>query len=154
MRYILRGHQIKTVIALAHTPDHPLVIQEKALARELGVRWVHIPIYYDSRQPANRREIADRLEQAAALIGDPAAQPVFFHCHHGVNRASMAQMAYRTLVCGWSLEQAKEEIARLTGWKQTEVGTGLEFMEAFYRNRVVPRRAAQASAPSSTQVAR
>src|SRR4051812_38864942 len=44
MRRIIRDQKIKTIVALAHPPNDPLVIREKALAAETGVRWVHIPI--------------------------------------------------------------------------------------------------------------
>ena len=37
MRRVIRDHDIKTIVALAHPPTHPLVTQEKALAKELGV---------------------------------------------------------------------------------------------------------------------
>src|SRR6266852_5532054 len=43
-RAIIREHKIKTVLALAHPPDHYLSVQERKLAAELGVRWVHVPI--------------------------------------------------------------------------------------------------------------
>jgi protein tyrosine/serine phosphatase len=146
MKYILDHYHIKTIVALAHSPEETLPRQEQALAEGLGVRWVHIPIYYDSHDPLDSPEVGDRLERAAAIIADPANQPVFFHCHHGINRTSMTQIAYRTLYCGWSLDQAKEEIARMTGWKETSVGTGLDFMERFYEARVLPRRMAVAKA--------
>lgn len=143
MRSILRDYKIKTVIALAHTAEEPITTQEKALAEGLGVRWVHIPIYYNRHEPESFDETADRLERAAAILADPANQPVFFHCHHGVNRTSMTQIAYRTLYCGWTLEQANEEVAGMTGWKPTAVGTGEEFMRQFYDDRVLPRREAE-----------
>ena len=87
------------------------------------------------------------------IIADPDNQPVFFHCHHGINRTSMTQIAYRTLHCGWTLDQAKEEITRMTGWKETSVGTGLEFMERFYETRVLPRRESAERGLSSSEAA-
>ena len=108
MRRLVRDHKIKTVVALAHPPDHPMVAREQALARELGVRWVHVPIV-DQRSIGDKQTISDRLEEAAAIVADPKNQPVYFHCHHGINRASMVQIAYRTKYCGWTLEQATEE---------------------------------------------
>lgn len=140
MRNLLRDYKIKTVVALAHTPEEALTRQERELVESLGVRWVHIPIYYDSREPLTSPDVGDRLEKAAAILADPANQPVYFHCHHGVNRTSMTQIAYRTIYCGWPLEQAKAEIMRTTGWKASAVGTGEEFMDQFYRSRVLPRR--------------
>ena len=115
-------------------------MQEKALAEEMGVRWVHIPIV-DERQTGDVKGIFDPIERAAAVIADPANQPVYFHCHHGVNRASMVQIAYRTLHCGWTLEQATDEISRTFGLREVNHGPDYRLMAAFYEERVLPRRA-------------
>lgn len=139
MRRVVRDHQIKTVVALAHSPEHYLPIQEQALAKELGIRWIHIPIV-DFRGDGERINVSDQLETAAAAIADPKNQPVYFHCHHGINRASMAQMAYRMLYCGWNLEQASDEIDRNFGLVEASRGPDYRRMERFYRERVLPRR--------------
>lgn len=144
MRRIVRDLHIKTVVALAHPPDHPLSIQEKALADELGFRWVHIPIV-DKRDLTNNKSVSDLLEEAAAVIADPKNQPVFFHCHHGLNRASMLQIAYRTRYCGWSLEKAFEEIQHTFGLVTVAHGPDYHRMEEFYRERVLPQRQAEQS---------
>ena len=142
MRRIIKEHKIKTIVALAHPPDHALSVREKALAEELGVRWVHIPII-DLRKTGEVRGIFDPLEQAAAALADPANQPVYFHCHHGVNRASMTQIAYRTLYCGWSLEQATDEISKSFGLIEVNHGPDYRIMADFYKERVLPHRAEQ-----------
>jgi protein tyrosine phosphatase (PTP) superfamily phosphohydrolase (DUF442 family) len=138
MRRIIRNEHIRTIVALAHPPESPLVHQEKALADELGLKWVHIPIV-DTRQPGDP-SVSDRLEAAAAVIADPANQPVYFHCHHGVNRASMAQMAYRMMYCGWDLDRAQDEIARTFGLREVSKGPDYRHMTEFYAERVLPRR--------------
>ncbi len=151
MRRIIRDRKIKTIVALAHAPDHPLAIREKALAEELGVRWLHIPIV-DQRQTGDPKGIFDPIAQAAEAIADPANQPVYFHCHHGVNRASMVQIAYRTMNCGWTLEAASDEIARTFGLRKVNKGPDYRIMADFYGERVLPRRALQATAGSGTTV--
>ncbi len=143
MQRIVRDHQIKTIVALAHPDEHPLVAKEKALADEMGCRLIHIPII-DDRSDADPGDLYDRLEEAAAAVADPKNQPVYFHCHHGVNRASMVQMAYRTLYCGWTLEQATEEISKTFGLKKVDRGPDYRYMTGFYTTRVLPRRQAQA----------
>ena len=158
MRRLVRDHKIKTVVALAHPPDHPLVVREQALARELGVRWVHVPIV-DQRSIGDKQTISDRLEEAAAIVADPKNQPVYFHCHHGINRASMVQIAYRTKYCGWTLEQATEEISRTFGLVEVSHGPDYRHMQSFYDERVLPFRqkeaapttAAKANFPPRTQ---
>lgn len=138
MRNIIKDKHIRTIVALAHPPDSPLVKQEKALSDELGVKWVHIPIV-DTRTPGDP-SVSDRLEAAAAAIADPANQPVYLHCHHGINRASMAQMAYRMMYCDWTLEQAQDEIAKTFGLHEVSKGPDYRHMAEFYSNRVLPRR--------------
>jgi hypothetical protein len=148
MRRIVKEHHIKTIVALAHPDDHPLAVHEKALADELGVRWIHIPIV-EERGPGDVKTVSDCLEQAAAALADPNNQPVYFHCHHGLNRASMVQIAYRTMYCGWTLERATDEVARTFGLVTVSKGPDYRHMKGFYEARVLPRRRAQQSAAAS-----
>jgi hypothetical protein len=153
MRRVVTRYKIKTVLALAHPPDHPLAVREKAMARELGYRWVHIPIV-DHRVDGAMQTVVDQLDRAAAILADPANQPVYFHCHHGINRASMVQMAYRTRYCGWSLEQATEEIARSYGLVEVAHGPDYRQVERFYRERVLPSRGGRASGTAALRAPR
>ena len=105
MRRIVKDYKIKSILALANPDNHPLSVSERALAQELGVRWIHIPIV-DQRDEENPKTLGDLLDEAADVLADPGNYPIFFHCHHGLNRASMAQIAYRTKNCGWTFEQA------------------------------------------------
>ncbi len=139
MRRIVRDREIRTVLALAHPPDHPLAVREREMAEELGFRWVHIPIV-DDRSATDGSNVSDLLEEAAAVVADPRNQPVYLHCHHGINRASMVQIAYRTLHCGWTLDQATDEIARTFGLVRVDHGPDYRHMRDFYEKRVLPRR--------------
>lgn len=152
MRRVVRNHGIRTVVALAHPEDDPWVDSERRLGAELGFRFVHVPIVDDRSKP-DRQVLYDRLEQAADEIGRPENQPVFFHCHHGINRASMAQMAYRMIYSGWTLEEAQAEIARDFGLKAVDKGPDYRHMAGFYRDRVLPRREAEARAKAAGQLA-
>ena len=148
MRRLVRDYHIKTVVALAHPADHPLPVQEQALARELGIKWVHVPIV-DLRSADESRTISDQLEAAAAVVADRRNQPVYFHCHHGINRASMVQMAYRMLYCNWSFDQAADEIDRNFGLVEASKGPDYRHMEGFYRERVLPRRMVSQPKPAA-----
>lgn len=117
------------------------------------IRWVHIPIA-DFRDDSGGPTLSDQLEKAADALADPANQPVFFHCHHGVNRTSMAQIAYRTLHCGWTLEEATAEVARTFDLKRVDRGPDYRFMEGFYEERVLPRRSRREGEPSPRQADR
>jgi hypothetical protein len=80
------------------------------------------------------------LDQAAAVLADPANYPLFFHCHHGLNRTSMVQIAYRTRYCGWTLAQAADEIERTVGLVKVAHGPDYRHMVAYYDTRVLPDR--------------
>jgi protein-tyrosine phosphatase len=147
MRRLVRDYHIKTIVALAHPPESPMVAEEKALSKELGVRWVHVPIV-ETRNPGDP-SVSDRLEEAVRVIADPANQPVFFHCHHGINRASMVQMAYRMLANGWTLDQAQSEIARNFGLRAVDKGPDYRHMAKFYTERVLPKRQARQEATTA-----
>lgn len=139
MRSIIKTHHIKTIVALAHPGDHPLALKERALAEEMGVRWVHIPIV-DDRNLAYGKSMNELLDQAASVINDPASRPVYFHCHHGLNRASMAQIAWRTRYCGWTLEQANAEINREFGLIRATHGPDYRYMSRYYNEWILPLR--------------
>jgi hypothetical protein len=139
MRRIVRDYKIHTVLALAHPPDHPLAVGERALARELGFRWIHIPIV-DERGTNDYQVINQHLDEAATVLADSDNYPIYFHCHHGINRASMVQMAYRTKYCGWTLEQATAEISKSFGLVVASHGPDYRHMESFYTERVLPFR--------------
>lgn len=145
MKRIIRDDHIKTIVALAHPPTHPMAIKEKALSEQMGVRWVHIPIVEERSDQKLKDNISDQLEKAAAVVADPANQPVYFHCHHGINRASMVHIAYRTMYCGWTLEKATKEVADTFGLVQVDHGPDYRHMAKFYEERVLPKRAAQAA---------
>ena len=71
MRAIVHDHKIKTVLALAHPADHYLTIQERKLASELGVNWVHVPIV-DNRGTNDRSAedaISDLLDEGRRHAG-------------------------------------------------------------------------------------
>jgi len=152
MRRIVARYKIKTVLALAHPADHPLAVRERALGKELGFRWVHVPIV-DERNTKDYRVINAKLEAAAAVLGDPKNYPIYFHCHHGINRASMAQMAYRTKYCGWTLDRATAEIARTFGLIEAAHGPDYRHVQSFYVEHVLPfrPRAATAARPGEAR---
>ena len=139
MRRIVQDYKIKTILALAHPDDHPLSVSERELAQELGIRWIHIPIV-DQRGEENPKTLGDLLDDAAAVLADPNNYPVFFHCHHGLNRASMAQIAYRTRYCGWTLDEATDEVANTVGLVKVTHGPDYRQMVHYYDTRILPLR--------------
>jgi protein tyrosine/serine phosphatase len=114
----------------------------------MGFRWVHLPIV-DDRANRDYRVLNEKLDQAAAILADPNNQPVYFHCHHGINRASMVQIAYRTKYCGWTLKQATDEVARTFGLVEVNHGPDYRHMQSYYIERVLPFRPPAATAQST-----
>ena len=136
MRAIVHDHKIKTVLALAHPSDDPLVIRgEEARCRdgsEMGA--------YSHRRSARHGRQGRRgsdLRSARTGRGHPGRSqptiPIFFHCHHGLNRTSMVQIAYRTKYCGWTLEQAADEIERTVGLVKVNHGPDYRHMVVILR---------------------
>jgi hypothetical protein len=119
MRRIVRDYKIKTVVALAHPPNHYLTIQERKLASELGLKWIHIPIV-DNRGTFDRAAedaVSDLIDQAAAAVADRNNQPVYFHCHHGPDYRHMVSF-YENRVLPFRKQQhsqvSPEAAAKLT----------------------------------------
>jgi hypothetical protein len=55
----------------------------------------------------------------------------------------MAHIAYRTMMCGWSLEDSEQEVARHFGLVSVNHGPDYRHMQKFFDERVVPYRLAQ-----------
>ena len=92
---------IKTVISLRN--DSPATREERALAEQLGMRWVNLPMWYFWRP--SRAQIATFL----AIASDPASRPVFMHCRQGQNRVGQMAAIYRIARQGWSPARAYAE---------------------------------------------
>src|SRR4029077_20740206 len=95
--------------------------------------------------------INDQLDRAAAVLAEPKNHPVYFHCHHGINRASMVQIAYRTKYCGWTLEEATAEISRTFGLIEVSHGPDYRHMQSFYIEHVLPFRNRAADGTTTAQ---
>ncbi|MBI3462916.1 MAG: dual specificity protein phosphatase family protein [Planctomycetes bacterium] len=129
LRRIVRRYRIRTVLCLAE-PEH----EQQAVAESLGVQWLCVPLTSTSATLT-----FDRLERAAGIMADRAKQPVFFHCKRGVYRSHLAQAVYRMKYCGWTLDQAVNEL-RAIGYAP-EAGGGdncsAELLQRYYRERVL-----------------
>ena len=105
LRRILQQYEIKTLLNVACKPDEPYAAGEGPVARELGVMWNKILM------PGTGLATLEQLDEAADILADPANRPIFIHCAAGVHRTNMSLAAYRLKYCGWSLDQALDEMA-------------------------------------------
>jgi protein tyrosine phosphatase (PTP) superfamily phosphohydrolase (DUF442 family) len=91
---------IKTVVSVdGQQPD-------VEVARQLGLRYVHLPISYDTVTPERQRELAQAL---ASCDG-----PIYMHCHHGKHR-SAAALGTALVRCGTLTPAAAKERMRVSG---------------------------------------
>jgi protein tyrosine/serine phosphatase len=103
----LAGIGVKTVLTLetyALEPWDKGDEQQAALAS--GLQFLRIemnPLPYP--EPT-----LDQIQQAVAILADPANQPVFVHCYHGSDRTGIVVGAYRILDDGWTADQAIAEV--------------------------------------------
>jgi hypothetical protein len=57
----------------------------------------------------------------------------------------MAQIAYRTKYCGWTLDQATDEVAKTVGLVKVTHGPDYRHMVDYYNSRVLPLRSHKSS---------
>lgn len=88
---------VKTIVSVdGATPD-------VATAEKLGIRYVHLPISYDTVTPERQQQLAQVIE---SLPG-----PIYMHCHHGKHRSAAALGAATVLAGKLTPEQACERMA-------------------------------------------
>lgn len=100
----LKTEGVRGIINLREPQEHD-VAEEARLAKDLGLRYVNIPV--DPAAPKN--------EQVAAFLeatDDPDVFPVFIHCGSG-NRVGAFWMIRRVLVDGWTEEKAEAEAKQI-----------------------------------------
>jgi uncharacterized protein (TIGR01244 family) len=100
----LKQDGIRAVINLRR-PSEYNAEEEAAKVRELGLRYINIPV--DSSDPKDAQ--ADEFLKAT---DDPANRPAFIHCA-SASRVGAFWMVRRVLRDGWSMEKAEEEAKRI-----------------------------------------
>jgi protein-tyrosine phosphatase len=92
---------VRTILDLENSTG--AVSREEAVAKELGIEVINIPMSEITRpRPAD-------LVKAVEIMEDPELQPVYVHCLHGRDRTGLAVAAYRVLHDGWSVDRAYRE---------------------------------------------
>ena len=95
----LKSIGVKTVISLR------MVGNDECFIREAGLNYVHIS--FKVWRP-NDEQVVQFLQVAT----DPNCQPVYVYCNRGAERTGMMSAIYRTVVCGWSREEALQEMTQ------------------------------------------
>ena len=92
----------KSVINLRQaTENNANIEQNAARAKELGLKYIHIPFNTQQMDPA----VIDRFLTA---IADKSNQPAFVHCG-SASRVGSVWLAKRVIQDGWTVEKATEE---------------------------------------------
>lgn len=100
---------VRTIVSVdGATPD-------VETARQLGMRYVHLPISYDTVKPERQTELA----QALATF-EPDG-PVYLHCHHGKHR-SAAALGSAAVLCGKLTPEQAQERMRVSGTAKEYTG--------------------------------
>ena len=90
----------------------------EAMAKELGLRYFHVP--FDGKPDPKA------AEQFLAAIQTPGAEPAFIHCAGG-NRAATMWLIKRLVVDGWDEDRAVKEAAALGQSSETLRKWALDF---------------------------
>lgn len=130
---ILADKGIKTIINLRGASDATRAEEQQAKA--LGIR------FYNLEFPPLSKPDFTQVDQALALINDPANQPVFVHCKHGEDRTGTVIACYRMTHDNWYDEQAITE-AKKFGMSFVQVSMK-RFIRKFYEQRIKIRDKAE-----------
>jgi len=99
-----RGY--KVIINLQAPEERDVdVVAEAAAAQAAGINYVHAPLSMTATDPT-------AVDRFLAAVTDPANQPAFVHCTHGV-RASGLWAIKRVLVDKWDVDRATTEAEAL-----------------------------------------
>jgi len=92
----------KSVINLRQaTENNANIEQNTAKAKELGLKYIHIP--FNAQQPDPKV-----VDQFLAAIADKSNQPAYVHCG-SASRVGSVWLVKRVLQDGWTVEKATEE---------------------------------------------
>jgi len=82
------------------------IASEMSLSESLGLLFFSKPL--DAIDPVSDGDDA-RIDEILAIMGNPAAQPVFVHCEHGVDRTGLIIALYEVKYLGMSPHDAYNE---------------------------------------------
>lgn len=113
--HTLAAMGIKTIVSVdGATPD-------VAGAEKLGIRYVHLPISYDTVTPARQKELAQAISSVEG--------PVYMHCHHGKHR-SAAALGSALVLAGKLTPAQAEERMKVSGTAKEYTGLWKAVAEA------------------------
>ncbi len=131
LRSLINQKHIRTIVTLtAINADDPKYVNQRRVIETTGVDWIIIPM-------RGSTATLEQLDQAAALVADPARQPVFFHCVGGHHRSNLVHAAYRIRHDSMSAAAAWDEICRLPWTNPRRDQSDREVIDAFAMRGVI-----------------
>ena len=100
----LKAEGVKTILNLRQASEFNFE-EETAKAKELGLRYIHIPVNNADLKP-------EAVDEFLKAMDDPNSRPMFIHCHTA-NRVGAFWLVYRVVKDGWKLEDAEEEAKKV-----------------------------------------
>ncbi len=100
----LKAEGIKALINLRRPAEYNAE-EEAAKAKELGLRYINIPV--NAAEPKD-----EQADEFLKVTADPQNRPAFIHCA-SANRVGAFWMIRRVLVDGWKLEDAEAEARKI-----------------------------------------
>ncbi len=104
IRKLHESQKIRTIVALTGKVDGAEERKALAAAEGLGIRVHRFPM------PGDGRGEFAALDMAADAINRQEDWPLYFHCQAGEQRSNAALAAWRMRHCGYTLEQALDEL--------------------------------------------
>ena len=98
----LHGKGYKTIVSFLPSPA------ESASVVQSGMKYVHIPMHsgpFSADPPTD-----EQVQQFLTVASDSTQYPMFIHCHAGKDRTGAMSAIYRMQVCGWTRDEAIEEM--------------------------------------------
>ncbi len=100
---LLAKSGVKTILDL-RMPG-PAVEHESAMANQLGVNYIHIPLGFTSPDLSEMKRIL-------AILNQSEKQPVFVHCRQGADRTGMTIGMYRRIHDKWEFKKTYGEMRK------------------------------------------
>ena len=114
---------------------------ESAYVVKSGMKYVNIPIHsnmFSAQAPTDAQ-----VREFLSLVKDSTQYPMFIHCHAGKDRTGAMSAIYRMEVCGWTKDEALEEMRAF--------GFASHFRKLYnYVQDYTPNASAPLAAPSVT----
>lgn len=101
----LKAAGVKTILNL-RTPGEHRAEEEEAAAKQVGLRYINLPVVYSSPKEEGATEFL-------RITDDPENRPTFIHCTAAIRVASF-WLIRRVLRDGWSFEAAEAEAAKIS----------------------------------------